>query len=260
MKYVLPTIIGFLLACCTTKTEVFDKLEVTDKFKERQQKEDLLRIKDSLAILNQRQIIDSTLFSNNLVDAQSLNRNIKIDLKYASRDNFMRTKLYERIDRAYLQKDVAERLAKCQTFLNSIDTSLHLLIYDAFRPVNIQWKMWKALDSIPSKERGKFVSSPSNKSLHNYGAAIDLTICNSKGKPLDMGAGFDDIRQIAYPSMENHFFANGELTQEHIDNRNLLRKVMRSQGFRNLSTEWWHFNACSRADAKLKYKVVETEP
>jgi zinc D-Ala-D-Ala dipeptidase len=75
-----------------------------------------------------------------------------------------------------------------------------------------------------------------------------------------MGANFDDIRKIAYPSLEAHFLSTGELTKDQIANRVLLRKVMQSQGFRNIPTEWWHFNACSRKEAKLKYVSLETEP
>jgi D-alanyl-D-alanine dipeptidase len=119
--------------------------------------------------------------------------------------------------------------------------------------------MWNALDSIPAKERGKFVSNPIHKSVHNFGAAVDLTICDSKGKALDMGAGFDDIREIAYPSLEAKFLASGELTKLQVENRNLLRQVMRHQKFRNLPTEWWHFNACSRAEASLNYQSIKEE-
>jgi D-alanyl-D-alanine dipeptidase len=172
----------------------------------------------------------------------------------------MRQRLYKRIDKAFLQKDVAERLSKSQDYLSKLDPNLHLLVYDAVRPISVQWEMWKALDSIPEKERVKFVSNPINRSVHNYGAAVDLTICNSKGEPLDMGANFDDIRKIAYPSLEAHFLSTGELTKNQIANRVLLRKVMQSQGFRNIPTEWWHFNACSRKEAKLKYVSLETEP
>jgi len=203
--------------------------------------------------------IDSTMLQNDLVDVQTLNPLIYVELKYASTDNFMKMKLYERLNRAFLQNEVAIRLAKAQLELSLIDSSLHLLIYDAVRPVSVQWKMWRALDTMPSHERGKYVSNPVNKSLHNLGAAVDLTICNSKGIPLDMGAGFDDFRKIAYPSMEAHFLSIGELTKQQVENRKLLRNVMRSQGFRNLQTEWWHFNACSRVDALTKYKVLESE-
>jgi len=198
--------------------------------------------------------------SSFLTDVQSVNKLIRIDLKYASKDNFMKIKLYERITHAYLQNDVAIRLGKCQTYLTSIFPSLHLLIYDAVRPLSVQRKMWNALDTIPVRERIKFVSNPANKSLHNYGAAVDLTICDENGIPLDMGAGYDDMRKVAYPSLEKSFLAEGLLTQKHIENRKLLRKIMRYQKFSGIPTEWWHFNACSREVAAKKYKVLENEP
>ena len=197
--------------------------------------------------------------SYHLYDVQNLNSKIKIDLKYASTNNFMKIKLYDKLSKAYLQKDVAERLSKCQDYLTSIDSKLYLLIYDAVRPLSTQQKMWDALDTIPFQERTKFVSNPENGSVHNYGAAVDLTICNSKGEPLDMGAGYDDIRKIAHPSLEDQFLASGELTIEQIENRKLLRKVMTYQGFINISSEWWHFNACRRDEAKRKYPQLLEE-
>ena len=203
--------------------------------------------------------VDSTFLSF-MTDVQTVNKNIRVELKYATDDNFMKIKLYERIVHAYLQHDVAIRLGKCQDYLTSLQPNLHLLVYDAVRPLSIQKKMWKALDTIPIKQRVKFVSNPANKSVHNYGAAVDLTICDEAGQPLDMGAGYDDMRQIAYPSLEKTFLANGLLTQQQLKNRVLLRKVMRSQKFSGIPTEWWHFNACTREVAAKKYKVLEVEP
>lgn len=194
-----------------------------------------------------------------LIDVQSLNNQIYCELKYATEDNFMGFQLYRNIKRPYLQPDVAERLSNCQDYLSEIDSSLHLLIYDAARPVSVQKLMWDALDTIP-KLRGKYVSNPNSRSLHNLGAAVDLTICNSQGLPLDMGASFDEFAKIAYPSMEYHFLKTGELTQEQYDNRLLLRRVMKSQRFRQLQTEWWHYNAYSRDVARTKYKALMEEP
>lgn len=205
-------------------------------------------------------IHDSVAKIYNLVDIQTINSNIKVDLKYATEDNFMKQKVYKKLNKALLQKDVAERLSKCQDYLSNINPDLHLLVYDAVRPVEVQWRMWRALDSIPSKERGRFVSNPINKSVHNYGAAVDITICDKNGIALDMGAEFDEFNKIAYPSMEDYFLSSGELTEVQIGNRTLLRKVMKSQGFRNLPSEWWHFNACSRLEASTKYKLLEIEP
>jgi D-alanyl-D-alanine dipeptidase len=200
-----------------------------------------------------------TGLDTNLRDVQSLNPDIQIDLKYTGSANFLGKKLYSKINRAYLQRDVAKRLARVQEALQQKNPGYHLLIYDALRPLAVQQLMWKALDSLPPAERSKFVSNPKNLSLHNMGAAIDLTITDANGKPLDMGAGFDDIRQLAYPIFEDSFLRTGQLTALQVKNRKLLRNAMQAQGFRQLPTEWWHYNACSRDVAKSKYKVFYTE-
>lgn len=195
-----------------------------------------------------------------LVDVQQINAAIQIDLKYTTTDNFLRERLYTSLQKAYLQKDVALRLSEVQKELSRQYPGYQLLIYDAVRPVSVQEKMWKALDSLPIKERIKFVSNPKNLSLHNMGAAIDLTILDANGEALDMGAGFDDIRKIAYPCLEDSFLKVGQLTPLQVQNRKILRNAMQAQGFRQLPTEWWHFNACSREEAKRKYKVLYLEP
>ena len=120
--------------------------------------------------------------------------------------------------------------------------------------------MWNALDTVPASQRGKYVSNPANLSLHNLGCAVDITICNSEGIAIDMGAGFDDFRDIAFPSKEAQYLKSGALTNEQHENRLLLRKVMSSQKFRQLPTEWWHYNAYSREVARKKFSVLEVEP
>ena len=197
--------------------------------------------------------------SVDLCDVQSLNSKIRIELKYATNDNFVKKVLYKKIDKAYLQKDVAIRLSKCQDYLTSLHPDLHLLVYDAVRPVSVQQIMWTSLDSIPVNRRVKFVSNPKNRSIHNYGAAVDLTICNAAGIPLDMGAKYDEIDSIAYPSLESIFLKRGLLSKEQVANRVILRKVMASQHFTGIASEWWHFNACSRQSAALKYQLMLEE-
>lgn len=192
-----------------------------------------------------------------LVDIQSVDPSIQVDLKYATTDNFMRKKLYFDINKLYLQKDVAHRLAQVQKYLKSLHPSYSLLVYDGARPLSVQKAMWDALDTIPVKERTKFVSNPASGSVHNYAAAVDLTICDAKGVPLDMGAGYDDIRKIAYPRYEADFLKSKQLTPEHVANRELLRKVMKSQKFVNIATEWWHFNAFSIKEVRKKYAILK---
>ncbi len=237
----------FLVSCGNGETKL-------DNVSSKSTSETKIKIDTLQKITNQ---IKPRIGLEQMTDIQTINPSIHVDLKYATTDNFMHQILYKDIPHLYLQNDVAERLSKCQKFLKKINPSLSLLIYDGVRPLTVQKNMWKALDTIPVKERTKFVSNPANGSLHNYGAAVDLTICNEKGIALDMGAGFDDIREIAYPKFEAKFLASGELTTEQIDNRKLLRKVMSSEGFTNIQTEWWHFNACSRRFAKIKYTLLK---
>jgi D-alanyl-D-alanine dipeptidase len=195
--------------------------------------------------------------SDKLVDIQSIDPTIKVDLKYASSDNFMKKKLYFDINKLYLQKEVALRLSLAQKYLKSLHPTYSLLVYDGARPLSVQQAMWDALDSIPVRERTKFVSNPASGSVHNYAAAVDLTICDAKGEPLDMGAGYDDIRRIAYPRFEAEFLKSKQLTQTHISNRELLRMVMKSQKFVNIATEWWHFNAFSIKEVRKKYAILK---
>lgn len=184
---------------------------------------------------------------------------ILVDLKYATTDNFMHQMLYFNVKEACVQNFVFKMLLESQTKLNELHPGWHLLVYDAGRPLEVQKRMWKALDSIPVKERIKFVSSPSGRSLHNYGCAIDLTILDGSNKPLDMGSGFDEFKKIAHPSMEDYYLKSGELNQIQINNRKLLRFVMNHSGFKVIPTEWWHFNACTKAYAKKHFELIQSE-
>ena len=194
---------------------------------------------------------------NSFVNLKNYSNDFVFDMKYATDDNFLKEKVYP-CEECYLRvKTIKSLVIANKTF---IEKGYKIKLFDCYRPLAIQKKMWKALDTIPVKQRVKFVSNPANKSVHNYGAAVDLTICDEAGQPLDMGAGYDDMRQIAYPSLEKTFLANGLLTQQQLKNRVLLRKIMSSQKFSGIPTEWWHFNGCTRDVAAKKYKVLEVEP
>lgn len=232
------------------ETEIVQK-EINDQHEEIQIEEGKEKRIDSLS---------TTLSSIGLIDIQEIDPTIKVELKYATTDNFTGKQLYYVLQKAYLQKDVALQLKNAQRFLQDKHPNYALLIYDAARPVEVQQRMWDALAHVPVNERTKFVSNPKNHSIHNYGAAVDLTIIGDDGKPLDMGAKYDEIEEIAYPRLEQEFLKKGLLTEEQIKNRELLREVMRKAGFRNIATEWWHFNACTREQAKANYSVFLKEP
>ena len=200
--------------------------------------------------------LEKELIRSGLVNIRSLDPDIIVELKYSTPDNFLHTDIYGDLENAYLQPDVAEKLVAAEKALQKKDSSLTLLVYDAVRPLSVQQKMWELLQ-MPSAEKTKYVSNPAEGSIHNYGAAVDLTVTKINGKPLDMGTPFDFFGELAQPELEAKCITDGSLKPEQLANRKLLRSAMVQAGFRQLPTEWWHYNSCSRSEAKLKYQIVE---
>ena len=200
--------------------------------------------------------LEQSIIDAGLVNIQDIDSSILVELRYSTENNFMEKDVYGHLNRAYLQEKVAQDLAKCQVYLKEKDSSLTLLVYDAVRPRSVQQYMWDILD-MPIWEKTKFVSNPKNGSLHNYGCAVDLTIADNDGTPLDMGAGYDDARKIAYPRYEQAYLDSGMLDSSQIANRSLLREVLKAGGFWNIQTEWWHFNRYNRETAKSLYEIIE---
>ena len=256
IKFVcLYLLISNLLGC----NSIYEKDTVEENQKENISTNDTIFSTKKKEDIQKVIVIDSleqVLIDAGLVDIQSVNPNILIDVRYSDTNNFLHEDVYGGLNKIYLQPVVAEDLSKCQKALFEIDSTLTLLVYDGVRPRSVQQKMWDILD-MPIGDKIKFVSNPKNGSIHNYGAAVDLTIANVQGVPLDMGADFDDIRKIAYPRLESQFLYSGELTQEQVDNRKLLRKVMKAGGFYNIQTEWWHFNRYNRDKAKTLFEIIE---
>ena len=251
----LYVLISNLLGC----TSIYEKEEEKESEKENFSTNDTL-FPIKLPIVEEKVIVldslEQVLINAGLIDIQSIDPSILIDVRYSDTNNFLHEDVYGGLNKIYLQSSIAQDLAKCQLKLKEIDFSLTLLVYDGVRPRSVQQKMWDILD-MPIGEKVKFVSNPKNGSLHNYGAAVDLTIAYTNGVVLDMGAGYDDIRKIAYPRHEAAYLDSGMLSQQHIDNRGLLRDVMRSGGFWGIQTEWWHFNRYSRDKAKGLFNIVE---
>lgn len=189
-----------------------------------------------------------------LINIHSLDTAIWVDLKYATTDNFTKEILYDDLTEAYLHPIAAQKLAKAQHLLKEIDPDLSLLIYDAGRPMSVQKKMYKVVQNTPYRE---YVADPSKTGMHNYGMAVDLTICRFDGSALDMGTPFDFFGKAAGINQEEQLLNEGLLTREQINNRKLLRQVMIGAGFITIRGEWWHFNAVSRSEAKSSMKVIE---
>jgi D-alanyl-D-alanine dipeptidase len=212
-----------------------------------------LVVKDSVA--PEISGIEKQLIEMGLVDVQQLDSGIVVDLRYSTTDNFIGLDMYGDFDKCYLQKDVAEKVVLAQQELRKKYPYYSLVIYDAVRPLHIQQQMWDTL-VLPPGQKTKYLSNPGNGSLHNYGAAVDLSIIDDKGIPLDMGTPFDFFGEKAHPVKEKELLESGVLSQRQVLNRQLLREVMRHAGFFGIQTEWWHFNSCTRVVAAEKYTIV----
>jgi zinc D-Ala-D-Ala dipeptidase len=192
-----------------------------------------------------------------LVNVQEIDPNILVELKYSTTDNFVGKDVYGCITNCYMQKNPAEMLSKANDLLQKRNANLRLLVYDGGRPLSIQRILWNSLTQYTPKQRATYVANPAQGSIHNYGSAVDLTIADSNGTPLDMGTKYDFFGELAYPVKEAYFLRKGKLTKQQIANRLLLRGVMKSAGFMSIDYEWWHFNAVSRQTAKATYRIIQ---
>ncbi|MEO6304095.1 MAG: M15 family metallopeptidase [Bacteroidia bacterium] len=192
-----------------------------------------------------------------LLDVKSLDSSIKVDLRYADTNNFLKINMYDGLRKAYLPCEVATRLCNAQFYLKQINPDYSLIIFDAARPFHIQQLMWDSL-KMPPDIKFAYVSPPFNVSLHNYGCAVDLSIIDLKeNKLLDMGTDFDHFGKQSQPVYEIYYLTKGELSQQALDNRKLLRKVMQRALFFPITSEWWHFNFCNKEFAAAKYKLIK---
>jgi zinc D-Ala-D-Ala dipeptidase len=200
---------------------------------------------------------ENSMANQGLVNIAEVDPTILVDLKYSTTDNFVGKDVYDCLSACYLQKKAAEMLVNASNFLKNENDSLRLLVYDGGRPKAIQQILWDALPQFSPQKRKTFVADPAIGSIHNYGSAVDLTIADLNGNPLDMGTKYDFFGELAYPKFENRFLQEGKLSKTQIDNRQLLRKVMKKAGFTSIEYEWWHFNAVSRAKAKSLYNIIQ---
>lgn len=199
--------------------------------------------------------LDIWLHDRGLVDISVLDSTIRVHLVYATPDNFMGETVYTGITRAWLHPDAAQKLVTAQRLLKKEHPDLTLVVYDAARPMSVQRKMWRL---VRGTDKVNYVSNPSNGGgLHNYGMAVDVTILDPTGEPLPMGTPFDFFGEEAHTNNEEALLASGKITRKEFDNRRLLRRIIKSTGFRTIPYEWWHFNACSRAEARQSYPVLD---
>ncbi|WP_338229796.1 M15 family metallopeptidase [Algoriphagus taiwanensis] len=201
--------------------------------------------------------LEQKLIDQRLVEIQAVDPSIRVELKYSTEDNFFGQDVYGELTRCYLQPEVAQRVKAANEALQKEYPHLTLLIYDGVRPLSVQQILWDSLDK-PDSIKPLYVADPKIGGLHNFGVAVDLTIFDTQADSvLDMGTTYDYFGYPAYPDREKQMLAEGKITQTHIANREILRKVMKGAGFTGIGSEWWHFNAFSRKEAGEKFPLVQ---
>ncbi|MFL6468918.1 MAG: M15 family metallopeptidase [Pyrinomonadaceae bacterium] len=164
-----------------------------------------------------------------LVELITLDKSIKLDIRYATANNFTGKQVYPEA-RAFLQKPAAKAIVRVHKKLKK--QGLGIVIYDGYRPWTITKLFW---DSVTPDKR-MFVADPSKGSKHNRGCAVDLGIFNLKtGAAIPMPSAYDEFSERASPN-----YAGG--TEEERRNRDLLRSLMEAEGFIVNENEWWHFD------------------
>jgi len=179
---------------------------------------------------------------------------VKIDLKYASLDNFMGEDLYGNFKKAFLHKDAAVKFERAIGLLQQEKPGWSFIIFDALRPRSVQWRMWAKVKNTPQE---KYIANPEQGSPHNFGMALDLSLLDENGKAVDMGAGFDEFSEVSEPRFEERLLKEGKLSAGNLESRLVLRRSMTNGGFLQLPHEWWHYNALPEEVIRKNYSVIE---
>jgi D-alanyl-D-alanine dipeptidase len=148
------------------------------------------------------------------------------DMRYATANNFLDTAVYP-CPTCKLRKEVADALVRANTSLQK--QGVRIKFFDCYRPLDVQKQMWAVMPD------GRYVANPyKSGSIHNRGAAVDISLETLAGKELDMGTGFDHFGKEAH-----HTYT--QLPDTVLANRKLLKSEMEQAGFSALATEWWHY-------------------
>lgn len=162
-----------------------------------------------------------------LVAVNALDPSIALDVRYATDENFMKTRLYPAAE-AWARCDVARALARVQASLRP--RGVGLKVFDAYRPYSVTVAMWEPYQDPD------YVADPKKGSRHNRGAAVDVTLIDlATGEELPMPTGYDDFTPKAHHDAT-------DLPLEALQNRAILRQAMEAGGFEALPSEWWHYD------------------
>lgn len=173
-------------------------------------------------VISTKPIISDTTF----VSLKSMSVDFVYEMKYATNDNFLKQVVYDCPECYLRQKTITSLIEANKEF---ISLGYRIKIFDCYRPLSIQKKMWEI---VPNPI---YVADPAKGSIHNRGCAVDITLIDATGKELDMGTPFDFFGEAS-----SHNFSN--LSEEVKKNRKLLKEIMLKHNFKSFDSEWWHYN------------------
>jgi zinc D-Ala-D-Ala dipeptidase len=171
----------------------------------------------------------SSISDTTFVNLKDYSDEFVYDMKYATTNNFLKSKVYDCAE-CFLRLKTVKALIKANE--KFIKKGYRIKLFDCYRPLDIQKKMW-ALVPNPT-----YVADPAKGSIHNRGGAVDLTLVTLEGKEVDMGTTFDFFGKEA---SHGHPFSDRKI----MDNRKMLKKIMLQNGFKAFDSEWWHYNLAS---------------
>lgn len=169
---------------------------------------------------------------------------IRVDLRYATADNFTGEVIYPFTD-AYLRYGTVKKLAAAQESLQA--QGYGLLIWDAFRPVSAQFALWEICPD------SRYVADPNKGfSSHSRGNTVDVTLVSLDGGAVAMPTDFDDFSAKADRDYSD---VDGEAASHAA----VLERAMTEAGFRPYSGEWWHFSDAERYDVETAFAPGNSE-
>ena len=180
-------------------------------------------------------IINDTTF----VNIKDYSSDFILDMKYATDDNFLKTKVYD-CESCFLRLKTIKFLIEANNEFKKKGYKIKL--FDCYRPLDVQKKMWGIVPDA------NYVANPAKGSIHNRGGAVDITLVDENAVELDMGTTFD-----FFGKESSHDYK--ELPRKTLKNRRLLKRIMTRYNFESFDSEWWHYNLIgSRKDNLSNFK------
>ncbi len=176
---------------------------------------------------------------SDLVNLNNKNSEIILDLRYATTNNFTNKILYKTKE-CLIHKVAYEHLCIAEDIAKKLGYKLK--IFDAYRPVNVQKKLW---DILPD---ANFIAPPKKGSPHSRGVAVDLTLVDGNNNELDMGTEFDEFSRLSYHGCF-------DISRESYKNRLLLLGIMTDSGWDFFRNEWWHYQLFN----SKRYPIIDSK-